>query len=255
MADVIIDNREKKSKNENFLSKRQHWLLFLVGWFGFSLVASIIGVVAELILPYENALQNSGVSIFINCLAYGIIFVALLVIFHFSNVKKLVEKFVYLKTYIAAIICLLSVIAFEILYSQFIDIIGVSITDNANQGTLEDLMRLYPFLCIVFFGIIGPICEELTYRVGLFSLCKRKSKILGYIVTPIFFAFIHFNFPLDQIGTSEFGPLLINELINLPAYCFAGVAFCFTYDHYGFESSVTAHILNNILSLTLALKK
>ena len=185
MADITIDNREKKNKNENFLSQRKHLFLFLAGWLGFIMIASVLQFIALTILGDMNAVLRDDVSIAINCTAYGSLLIILFSIFGFTNLKKLTEKFVFLKTYIAAFICLGSVIVFEIVYTHFIEMIGAPIADNANQSELESLMRAYPALCIIFFAIIGPICEELTYRVGLFSFCQRKSKIFASVAAII----------------------------------------------------------------------
>ena len=134
--------------------------------------------------------------------------------------------------------------AFNALYSTFLQLIKVTSSDNANEASLQSLQDIYPLTCLIIFGIIGPICEEMTYRVGLFSLFKRKNKVVAYVVTIAVFALIHFNFSLDP-------DTLVNELLNLPYYMFAAAAFSFTYDKFGFAGSVTAHISNNLLSLFL----
>ncbi|MBP5694703.1 MAG: CPBP family intramembrane metalloprotease, partial [Bacilli bacterium] len=103
---------------------------------------------------------------------------------------------------------------------------------------------VYPITCLFIFGLIGPICEEITYRVGLFSLLKRKNRALAYLVTIAVFALIHFNFSNDPAT-------LLNEIINLPYYMFAAFAFSFAFDKFGFAASATAHISNNLISLFL----
>jgi membrane protease YdiL (CAAX protease family) len=102
------------------------------------------------------------------------------------------------------------------------------------------MTKSFPALSILFFGLIGPIVEEITYRVGLFGLAKRVNRVFAYIIVPIVFGFIHFDF--ESIGTDRF----LNEIFNMPTYILGGLALAFLYDRFGFAASTTTHILNNL---------
>lgn len=223
-------------------------IIFIVGWMGFQIFASTIQVAATSIIKASGiTISSSGFSMVINSVCYIGLLIALTLISS-KDLLKLLPSFKQWQSYLAGIICFASIIAFSISYGTFIDvlkqngIINIPTGDNANQTAIVSLEKLFPLTSLVVFGFIGPICEEMTYRVGLFSLLKRKNKFLAYFVTIILFAFIHFNFSTNTAT-------LMNELLQLPHYMFAAFAFSFTYDKWGFAGSVSAHITNNVFSL------
>ena len=73
----------------------------------------------------------------------------------------------------------------------------------------------------------------------------RINKYLAYAVTILVFAFIHFDFECFGKGT------LVNELLNMPFYLFAGFTFTFLYEKFGFGASVMAHVSNNLYSIIM----
>ena len=113
---------------------------------------------------------------------------------------------------------------------------------GGNQGTASSIATAYPIFAIVILGILGPICEEFAYRVGLFSFLRRVSPVLAYIGTALIFGLIHFDFTSKD---------LITELVYLPNYVFAGIMFSLLYEFGGIGASTTAHILNNLFSVLL----
>ena len=115
---------------------------------------------------------------------------------------------------------------------------------NQNEAAIDSTTSLFPFLSIIIFGILGPICEEFTYRVGLFSIIKRYNRILAYVITALFFGLIHFTFSPSTI---------VNELINLPSYMVAGLLLCYFYDYKGIGTSTVAHVANNLFALLMQL--
>ena len=223
---------------------RKQIILFVVGWFGLQIIATVI----QYLLVGANVIignkQNYNLSILTNALGYIALCTTLLLISN-KDLIRLTPSFKKYKSYIAGIVCFLSILAFSYVYSLLLYVLKINTTENANQTSLDNVSAKYFFTSLIVFGIIAPICEELTYRVGLFSLCRRRSKTFAYIVPPLVFALIHFN--LDLSSTKAF----LNEVLNLPHYIFAGLAFSFTYDKFGFAGSVSAHIINNVLSLTI----
>ena len=115
---------------------------------------------------------------------------------------------------------------------------------NANEASIDSTTSLYPFLSIVIFGIVGPICEEFTYRVGLFTFIKKYNRVAAYLITALVFGLLHFTFNIDTIVT---------ELINLPSYIVSGLLLCYFYDYKGFGASTIAHITNNLFALLMQL--
>lgn len=230
----------------------KQFIVFLVGWIGFQLFATSLQLTLTVVGKLYNVeLSSLGYSMTVNTICYVAMIIALILISN-RDVLKLLPSFKQWQSYLAAVICFASIMAFTISYNIFIEtlqefgILNIPVSDNANQAAIVSLESKFPFTSLVVFGLIGPICEELTYRVGLFSLIKRKNKALAYILTIIIFAFIHFNFSTNTTT-------LINEFINLPYYMFAAFAFSFTYDKFGFAGSATAHVINNVYSLLVSI--
>lgn len=219
--------------------------LFFTGWIGFQIIAAIIKVIIFAIFKnVESSTDISSlVSILINSLTYIFLLIGLISIIN-VDIFKLLKSFKQYQSYIAAVLCVVSIFAFNILYNILVKSLYIPIGNNANEESLESIEKVYPFVSMVIFGFVGPICEEITYRVGLFSSLRRKSRIMAYFITIIVFAFIHFNWSTET-------PVLLNEVLNLPFYMFAAAAFSFVYDKYGFAASTTAHILNNVISILL----
>ena len=84
----------------------------------------------------------------------------------------------------------------------------------------------------------------------IFSFLKRINSIFAYVISALIFALIHFDFNSIIVGveTSNWS-ILINELINLPPYVFAGLTFTFLFEKFGFGCGLFAHILNNVYSI------
>lgn len=113
------------------------------------------------------------------------------------------------------------------------------VSDNVNQTAASEFSHYYPILALFVIGIVGPICEELTYRVGLYSFFRRINKWLALAITAIVFALIHFDFEAED---------LVNELWSLPSYIAAGIILTLAYEHRGPACSMTAHVLYNIFA-------
>ena len=242
---------EKSKFGSEMLPQWKQFVVFGAGWIGFQVLAATIQIfLGFLLVPIlnkeaEDILTLGNVSMLVNSISYLALLIFLLILIN-TDIVKLVKSFGQYQSLIAGIICLLAIFGFNILYGSFLNLVGPKVSDNANQTGLNSMTRQYPFTCLIIFGFIGPICEEITYRVGLFSSMKRRSTWLAYLVTILVFALIHFNFSTDPAT-------LLNEVLNLPYYLFAAAAFSFTYDKFGFAASTSAHILNNIFSLLVIL--
>ena len=107
---------------------------------------------------------------------------------------------------------------------------------NSNQAVAESMIVNYPIIAIVLIIVLGPVCEELTYRVGLYSFLRRINKVLAIIVTTIVFALIHFDFTAENY---------VAELLSLPSYLSCGLILAIAYEHRGPACSITAHMVYN----------
>ena len=223
--------------------------LLIFGLFGLTLISLVIQLVTNFIarsvsptdLDYELFTKSSLYMLIINGGAYtllGSFFIYLLR----NDSEELFKSFKEWKPYVAGLIGFAAIIIFNVTYNIILTSLGVKMADNANETTVSSLTGDFPFASLIIIGIIGPVCEELTYRVGLFSLTKRANRYLAYFVTILVFALIHFDFTSTT---------MTNELLNLPLYIFAGLTFTFLYDHYGLAASLSSHVTNNTFSILL----
>lgn len=261
--DVIKTIQEKQPEKAGLW---KNVALFFIGWFGLSVVATIA---QALIMIFSNvpiqevsgfflsnivtqaikdAMAQNWVDITVNSIAYLAVALVMVAILRTDLVEHL-KTFKNGKAYVAGLIGLLLIIVFNNVYKSLVEPL-YPITDNVNEESLDSTITMFPVISIFIFGIVGPLVEELTYRVGLYSLLKKKSKILAYILTIIIFASIHFSlesvaYAIDT-GNSTW---LVNELLNMPTYMFAASVFIYLYDNYGLAGSLSAHMYNNLLSI------
>lgn len=233
------------------------WLqvtLFLVGLIGFQ----VIGFVLMEILLIKNgggveSLESLTSQAIINFGGYIILFIVMAILLS-DRMKNVIKGFKssytnYLMGFaLGAILILLS-----LGYGILIEMLGFS-NVNANQGTIFSIATNYPILSLFILSVIGPFCEELTYRVGLFGALRRANRILAYVVSILVFALLHFDFSsIITASLSDDSSGLILELVNLPAYILGGFMLTFTYEKYGIPGSFCAHFLNNFFSIALIL--
>lgn len=235
--------------------------LFLMGWIGFQVIALIVSRIdfrmalinnptwgeTEL-SEYASSLTHVGPVHFI---AYTVLFLALALI-TWDGWKKNLRSFLAIKNVLTGVVSFVIIFAASMLYSVILSAIlnatGGGYEQNGNENAVEAIVVAYPLLSFLIFGIVGPICEELTYRVGLFSFCARFGKIAAYLASVIVFALIHFDF--ESFGNAE---ALLIELYNLPSYLIAGIGLSLAYHKGGFSASFIAHAINNMISVALTL--
>jgi membrane protease YdiL (CAAX protease family) len=134
----------------------------------------------------------------------------------------------------------LAVIGLNIFVGVIYQIFNIQTTSNNNQELINSLVFSMPVISIITFVFLGPIVEEFTYRLGLFSYIAERNKWLAYGITMIVFGFIHFDFTTTNVT---------NELLNMPFYLLAGLAFSYIFYKENFAVVTYAHILNNLISV------
>jgi len=227
-------NQEKRPILESYveITNYKRIFLFIFGCFGLYLFSFLIGLGVKT-LPYSPSEKN-GIATF---LVYSVLFLVLILTLG-KDVLKFIKTFKNWKGVLIGLAFGAGMIIFPIAYDSFVNLF-YPIKVNENEGSLRSFITIYPFASLFILGIIGPICEELTYRVGLFGIFG-KHKVLGYIVAILIFAFMHFDFESANI---------INELINLPSYLVSAALLTVAYDRFGFECSLVAHSANNLFSV------
>ena len=232
----VIDIHFQRKDEGNILTWKRG-VAFLIGSAGLIIVSFIVGLFAVSFtkdLDTANAITTFG--------TYGTLFVAF-IIFFLPEFKTLFKQFLDIELIARGLLMGLLVMLIPSLYFCFVNL-SDGYTVNNNETTIRTIVNLFPACTLLFAGVLGPVCEEFTYRVGLYGLLKKKNKILAYIITSLVFAFIHFDF------TSFVSPsALAIELVNLPAYLLSGIILTYTFDRYGFAAGCIAHMLNNIVSL------
>ena len=229
---------EKRKINQNitWLPVWKQLVFFAVGF----VLLNVLSIFVQLILANFYSEEDITFAMLNNVICYSVVFVAmfLLVIGHY---RKFWKPFANWVPYFTGFAFGILLIICSMTYNAVTNIIFSSGT-NSNQNTANEMIATYPFISILLIGLVGPIVEEFTYRLGLFSFLRRINVWVAYLVTIAFFAFIHFTFSADN---------LVQEFISLPNYIMAGFTFCILYDKCGFAASVTAHITNNLTSALL----
>lgn len=228
------------------ISHQKSLLLFLSGWLGLTLLSFVFfflfwafGMVLVGQEQISFFLQTNAFLSTVNFLVYLTLFIFALVTTYRGWIIWLREIITYTR-WVKGIGYGFLVIITGALLGILYDVLGIQTTDNVNQETINTLVLELPILSFITFTLLGPIVEEFTYRIGLFTYVAKRQRWLAYLVTLTLFGFIHFNF---------LSPDLLNELINLPFYLIAGFLFCYIYEKEGFWVVTLAHITNNLISI------
>lgn len=248
------------SKQMTWMTTLRQLILFLFGWIGLQLIALIYsliyaGIIAGINgIDYLDAIRTLDSplnSLVVNSVSYLILLTGTIAII-WPQIRKLLSSFKIGRNWLFGLLLGMAVIGAGVVYSIFSSFIYES-SGNANQSSLETIISSYPFASLLIFGFIGPIVEELVYRVGLFNLLSRTKRWIAYVATVLIFAFIHFDFMSIFSLLTNYGAetldVFINELINIPQYVIAGLLLCLAYEKYGFAGSTIAHIVNNVFSI------
>ncbi len=220
-----------------FLPYKLQIILFMGGFIGLSLIVTIVSYFVSL-GNFNKTLSGT----LTNTITYLILFILFIVLL-FPYVKKISKDFLNWKKYLAGLI------AFAIMYwVTFLAVFLLSYIqepeNSVNESQIQAMLKAYPVITFITAGVIGPIVEEITYRLGLFSFLSRINRILAYVLTALIFALIHFDFTAAN---------LVNELLNFPSYLIGAICLTAVYDLYGFPASLTAHIANNLFALIMSL--
>lgn len=216
-------------------------IIFLIGSFGLTIAALAVQIIM-VAFKLGGDLQGLWVN-FIGYLITILSIVAVIFMYH----KGLLKSFKKWQPYLIGLAGLAAIYVFNVIYNSLVSAF-FNFGDNANETQVNSIILSMPVLSFFFVVIFGPLCEELTYRVGLFSFLYRIHVVVAYVATALIFGLIHFDWTC-------FGDMaaLTNELLNLPLYIFAGLTFSFLYHKWGLAASLTAHISNNLLSYVMIL--
>lgn len=232
-----------------------------IGFLALSLFGlSLIMLVVQAILLAVNAPADpDGYNEYIGSGEFGILYLSISYclaalaagLLLWKDWGKLLQSFAKWKNVLLGIgfaaIIIVATVAYGMLVTNPVyEALGVdSGTTNANQGALNSAILASPIVSCLILSLVGPFCEELGYRVGLFGLSSRLGKVAGYIITIIVFALIHVSFSWESATE------MVVELVNLPSYLIGGVLLTLAYDKFGFACSFSAHALYNLFSVLM----
>lgn len=225
-------------------------IIMVLGIFGISLISTLCTVFALFADGSINDFISYGTitdSVFYASTYPGYIIVFcgfLFLLFKYRN--AFLKKLKAIPPYFYGLAIGIAIIGFQLFYNILLTSNGIDISNNANENQVDSGILLFPISSIIIFGIIGPICEEFTYRFGLFGFLTRINRALAYVVASLIFAFMHFKF--DYLFTGEWS-LFWNEMLNLPIYLVCAFGLTFAYDKFGPQASCVAHIVNNLFAI------
>ena len=197
-------------------------------------------VFASLFLGFKDELLNQVLILFFT---YLLMFGGLMVIAMSTRRQPFLKRYTRSLDYIFGAAYTIALIGASL-------IIGFIVSqfykggDNTNQAAAESISKNYPILAGFILCFFGPVCEEFTYRVGLYSLLRRVNVFLAMTVTVIVFTLIHFDFTAEN---------MIGELWSLPSYITSGLILTLAYEHRGPACSMTAHIAYNTFAFIMIL--
>ena len=187
-------------KNIIWLPIYKQILLFVIGFVGLE----IIGIIASVAF-YSYSNDEATYLMLVNTVRYAVVAIgmACLMIGNFKSFKK---GFVKWWPYLVGIGGIIAIYMFSFAYNNFLNIVHPT-PENANQTAVNSVVSSFPILSLLVLGILGPVVEEMTYRVGLFSFLMRTKRWIAYPVTILVFALIHFDFTSIITGIQS-GPVL-----------------------------------------------
>ena len=217
--------------------------LFLVGFaYAGMLLAEFILAFFIGPLNIDDLLRKTLILLFTYLMMLG----GLAVIALSTRRKEFFSKYKRPLDYIYGIVYAITIVVVSMMLSSLISIFHTA-EDNTNQEVAISIAKNYPIFALFILGFLGPICEELTYRVGLYSFFRRINKYLAFGITIVVFALIHFDF--GAFGTEK----IVEELWALPSYLVSGFILTLAYEHRGPACSMTAHVIYNLFAFSLML--
>ena len=232
-------NDERPNTRMTFLPSPRQVSLFLVGLLGIEFISVLFSILFTTVYKEDQAYGY----LLINTFTY----ITLFIIMVFILAKYFNEIFIPFKkgrTYLAGLIGGTALIGCSMLVSLIMSVIVPDAGTGENQSIAVAMILNNPLVCYLILGLIGPFVEECAYRLGLFSLNRRLSRVLAYLLTVLIFTVIHLDFFSDDI---------LSELVALPDYLIAATIFCVLYEYEGFGAGFIAHAINNIFSVSMVL--
>ena len=218
---------------------KKNRLLGILAIFLYFFFSIFSGIIISSIGIDTSKLTNEGK--YIISLVYELILLIIIILIHINTLKLDFKDYIskikyYLKNYIKY--WLLALVAMYIA-NTILFAIGGNIAKN-EQGVRE-LVKGNPFIMIILACIIGPMLEELIFRISIYKIIGRH-KWLFIILSGLIFGSMH------VLGEST---TLIDYLYIIP-YSIPGCFFA--YSLYKSNNScvpISLHIIHNTFALII----
>lgn len=230
----------RKAHPMTFIPWWKELIFALTGLIGFTVINVLVSLFLSMFLKEQMSQDEVYALMMVNTISYLLFFMicCLILIPHW---KVVLNKFKIGFAYLFGLAGYAVLIAFSIGYGYLVEFLKPG-SQGGNQAAVSSMVVNYPLISILILGLIGPICEEVAYRLGLFTLLRRIHPALAYASTALIFGMIHFDFTAPDLSV---------EFLLQVDYIFAGLVFSFLYEKKGFAASTFAHVLNNMMSILL----
>ncbi len=249
-AEPVKPNFFRFTRQEIYLANFKNLGLFFFGFLGLQIISVILSLILNFSNTYLTLISNSGVAL-LNFGTYFVSFGGIILLINSNDIVKFIEGFKNKRSYLYGISYGLALVIISSFVSMLMYAIAQIDSVNNNEAGIDSITMGFPILSLIVFGFVGPIVEEITYRVGLFSaVTKKLGSLWGYILTAIIFGFLHFDFTALLSGNTQ---SIIIEFTNLPNYLVSGLLLCYFYQKEGFATATVAHIFNNTFSILMSM--
>ncbi|OME03781.1 hypothetical protein BSK54_06720 [Paenibacillus odorifer] len=228
------------------LSKRQLILgvilavMYFLGLFSILLIRPVMGILNHVFIWQPE--QQNRMALLLNSLIYIGVIIGFRG-FYKQAIHDFRQYWVRNMLWMVWGLCLIIIIG-SMLIPILISIFH-PITKSVNEVDLRAMLSSYPFIFTVNVVWIGPLIEELVYRVTIYRTIRRKSRLLAYLISSFLFGFQHVYRAV--VFQSNY-----NEMWNIFSYMAAGLIFAYLYEkRKNILVPIGAHMFSNGLSVLL----
>lgn len=208
---------------------------FIVFIFWFIINIYYIDILRLLNINFSNW-DNNDIVIFNFVMDLIILITSLIILFKYIKID-FIEFIGKIKHYLKkslkywGITLLLSLIINSI-------VLMVAKDEPINQQGIDELLKTLPIISSIIICLIGPIVEELVFRLSLYKILNKYPKIF-ILVSGLIFGLMHLNSG--------------DHILYLLAYSMPGIILALTYTKTkNIFVPISIHIFNNTLSLIVS---